>query len=96
MKNIDVLRELFMAMEDLSPRNEALRYGIIAVLDKIQGVEPKPEPQKKETKKGRPAGRKPFDVGKAKACRDAGWSIAKIADEMRVSEQTVRNHLAKA
>lgn len=100
MKNIDVLRELFMAMDDLSPRNEALRYGIIAVLDKIQGVEPKPEPEKKEAKRGRPAGsttkREPFNTGKAKACRDAGWSIAKIADEMRVSEQTVRNHLAKA
>ncbi len=39
--------------------------------------------------------RKPLDVGKMKALRKAEWSLAKIADEMRVSPQTVANYLKK-
>lgn len=35
------------------------------------------------------------DVGKLYALADAGWSPAKIADELGVSEQTVRNWLNK-
>lgn len=37
----------------------------------------------------------PVDHGKIVALARAGWSVAKIADEMRCSDQTVRNHLAK-
>lgn len=54
--------------------------------DTSKPVRVKPNPRK----------RKAFDVGKAKALRDAGWSVAKIADEMRVSEPTVRKHLKEA
>lgn len=54
--------------------------------DTSKPVRVKPNPKK----------RKAFDVGKAKALRDAGWSVAKIADEMRVSEPTVRKHLKGA
>ena len=39
--------------------------------------------------------KKPIDHGKIIACHKAGWSVAKIADEMRCSEQTVRNHIDK-
>ncbi len=35
------------------------------------------------------------DHGKIMALHKAGWSVAKIADEMRCSEQTVRNHIEK-
>ena len=49
---------------------------------------PKPKPEKKRK-------RKSFDTGKLKALRNAAWSIAKIADEMGVSEQTIRNHMKK-
>lgn len=49
---------------------------------------PKPKPEKKRK-------RKSFDTGKLKALRNAGWSIAKIADETGVSEQTIRNHMKK-
>lgn len=48
-------------------------------------VNVKPNPKKKD-----------FDVNKAKALRDAGWTLAKIADEMRVSPQTVANKLKEA
>ena len=104
MKNIDVIRELVCSMEGLSPRNEALKLGVVAFLDRLQMPEPQPEPTPEpepepEKPKKAPAkrpGRKPFDIGKAKACLDAGWSVPKIADEMSVSEQTVRNHFNKA
>ena len=39
--------------------------------------------------------RKQIDWGKAEACRRAGWSIEKIADELGCSGQTVRNHFKK-
>lgn len=59
--------------------------------------EPEPEPKKKPEKKKAKTGpkRKPIDVGKIGALWKAGWSVAKIADEMRVSEQTIRNYLKK-
>ena len=95
MKTSEVIRQLINTMGPLDPKDEAIRIGIIAILDRsAKATEQKPEavPEKKTKKRGRP----PFDIGKAKACKDAGWSIAKIADEMGVSEQTVRNNLAKA
>ena len=91
MKTSEVIRQLINTMGPLDPKDEAIRIGIIAVLDRSVKA-PEAVPEKKTKKRGR----KPFDIGKAKACKDAGWSIAKIADEMGVSEQTVRNNLAKA
>lgn len=40
-------------------------------------------------------GGKRVDTGKIKALKDAGWSAAKIADEMGVSVQAVYNHIKK-
>ena len=37
--------------------------------------------------------KRPVDWGKAKALRKAGWSLAKIADELGVSVPTVSQHL---
>ena len=42
--------------------------------------------------KQRRGGRPPFDTGKMRALLKAGWSIAKIADEMGVTETTIRKH----
>ena len=54
--------------------------------------DPEPTPTPKAEKKSK---RKPFDTGKLRALRNAGWSVAKIADEMGVTEQTIRNHMKK-
>ncbi len=54
---------------------------------------------KQELKQARPAGggeRMNVDIGKMKALREAGWSYAKIADEMRISVGSVHNHLKQA
>lgn len=34
-----------------------------------------------------------IDLGKVRALREGGWSVAAIADEMRVSEPTIRARL---
>ena len=47
-----------------------------------------------ETPEAKPAPvKRPVDWGKAKALRKAGWSLAKIADELGVSVPTVSQHL---
>lgn len=53
-----------------------------------QNPPPTPEPAVK-TK------RKPLDMGKVQALRNAGWSLKKIADEMGVSDVTIWNNLKK-
>ena len=92
----EVVAHLLKQMTDLDPKNEALRLAIISVLgEKKVKADKETDDAEPIDKVKRKRGRKPFDIGKAKACRDAGWSIAKIADEMSVSEQTVRNRLAE-
>ena len=112
MTNLECLRELVSLMDGLTPKNEALRVSIVTILNTLERMQneqkaeaesapevkpeqaqPKKEPEKVPAKK---RGRKPFDVGKAKACREAGWSIAKIADEMGVSTATVSTKLKSA
>lgn len=75
-------------------------FDVVSVTMKSIGPDPEepdepvveiPDPPKKKNAK------KPkLDVGKMIACAKAGWSVAKIADELGCSEQTVRNHLKKA
>lgn len=51
--------------------------------------EPKPAPKKTAPKKNA----KPIDNGKVGALYKAGWSVPKIADEMKVSAPTIRKAL---
>ena len=101
MKTSEVIKQLLMQLDTSSPKDEAIKLAIISVVDNLKVKSPAAKADKEVAeaeptgKVKRKRGRKPFDIGKAKACRDAGWSIAKIADEMSVSEQTVRNRLAE-
>lgn len=61
------------------------------LIDLIRGGN-KEEP-KKEVKRG--TKKKPLDLGKIKALRDAGWSNAKIADELKVSTSTIQRAAAE-
>lgn len=62
-----------------------------AEIKKAQAVIDKPK-----SKKPRGGQTLPLDIGKIKALREGGWTLAKIADEMGVSPQTILNHLARA
>ena len=74
------------------------------ILPVVSREEPEPPAEKslsdltKELKQARPAakGKLDVDIGKMKALREAGWSYAKIADEMRISVGSVHNHLKQA
>lgn len=74
------------------------------ILPVVSREEPEPPVEKtlsdltKELKQARPVakGKLDVDIGKMKALREAGWSYAKIADEMRISEGSVYNYLKRA
>lgn len=69
--------------------------------DKEEVEEVKPEveaaPVKPKQVRNRPKHyKKELDVGKMRALRQAGWTLTKIADEMRCAPQTVANKLKEA
>ena len=77
-------------------------YGALADLSRpvtsspMDGETKAEKPKKpKETKPKTEPKRKPFDVGKLGALRKAGWTVAKIADEMGCSEATVYTYMMK-
>lgn len=51
-----------------------------------------PEKQDEPKKRGK---KSTIDLGKLKALHNAGWSNAKIADEMKITAPTVAYHLKK-
>ena len=102
------IREILDGMEkrpdELIMAPHVIKLGNIAPLDPEPKAETKPpedEPpkllrSKEAIGKNAPGGAKrKFDSGKLMALRSAGWSIKAIADEMRCTEQTIRNHMKK-
>lgn len=67
---------------------ELIKLVFVDPCDAVRHEEPAPAPD--------PAPKKPrakVDVGKIKALHKAGWTVPKIADEMRLSAPTVRKYL---
>ena len=86
MKKMEVVRKLLTYIGKDAEEDKVIAEACLMLMPE----EPKKEePKKEETKKGR----KPFDMGKLKALIDGGWAVPKIADEMGVSEQTIRNRM---
>ena len=54
------------------------------------------KPKKKVEKKKLEKKKLDFDLGKAISLRRGGWTLSKIADEMKCSPQTVANYLERA
>ena len=59
----------------------------------LKATAEEPEEEPKEDKPAQKKGK--YDVGKICALRRASWTVAKIADEIGCSEQTVRNILKR-
>ena len=102
MSNIDIVKILLKYIGSDLDQDKAIAAGCITILDHEvfhdfpQEKEPVPatpnptagtEPAPKKSKK--------IDTGKIRALREGGWSVAKIADEMGLSDQTVRNYMKK-
>ena len=99
MTNLEAVKALVRSMGDDATMVEAIKVGVLAILEDMEpGIVPvkeqKPKPENKQEPKK--TGRPKLDTGKMVACRKAGWSIAKIADEMGCTQQTVANHLHEA
>lgn len=69
-------------------RREPAMEVKLAVPVEIEPAQPDPPPAGK--KRGP---KKALDVGKLVALHNAGWSVAKIADELKVSVRTVYKYL---
>lgn len=111
MTNIDIVKELLRQAYQSENEADIRKLlgACIAIMDVTfedekppaepsTGADPQPETQKSEEKKDESAkkqGRKPLDTGKLKTLREAGWSVAKIANEMGVTDQTIRNYITK-
>lgn len=103
-QSIYVVKILLKHISEHPQQSVAIASGALAVLDgaRIDGAEHVDKktksqtgaPKKGETKPGAPrrGGRPPFDTGKLKALLRSGWDIPKIADEMQVTEATIRKH----
>lgn len=98
MNRIELIAGMLQEVGADPVSDRVLAQAAIVILGRLIPPQPEPEPDpepKPEPKPQKTRGRKPFDTGKLKALRNAGWSVAKIADEMRVAEQTIRNHMKK-
>ena len=80
MKKVDAVRKLLGYIGADAEQDKVFAEVCLMLL---------PEEKKPEQKKGRKA----FDMGKLKALLDGGWSVPKIADEMKVSDQTIYNKM---
>ena len=95
MTDREIIKALVNVIEPKTVTEEALKQIIIGLLDshpeEPRKVDTKVKAEPKAAPKKKP-GRKPIDWPKAEACRKAGWSIPKIADELNCAEATVYNH----
>lgn len=94
MTDREIIKMLVNAIEPSTVTEEALKQIIIGLLESEahKKAEAKPKAKPKATAPKKKPGRKPIDWPKAEACRKAGWSIPKIADELNCAEATVYNH----
>lgn len=85
MDKITAARLLIQSMGNNPDLDEAKKMAAVMLLEPEK---PKAKPAEKAApkKRGRPA----LDMGKLKALTEGGWSVAKIADEMGVSEMTIK------
>ena len=101
MNKSELIRSLVNVIGIDLELDKAIKDVVLGLLEFPEETEPKKEPAKRgrpkkteekktEPKKSEP---KPFDTGKLKALLNGGWSVAKIADEMGVSVQTIYNKM---
>lgn len=87
MDKIEAARLLIQSMGNNPDLDEAKKMAAVMLLEP-EKEKPNAKPAEKAApkKRGRPA----LDMGKIKALTEGGWSVAKIADEMGIAEDTVR------
>ncbi len=84
--NEEIQIAVLTPMKDVMPNEGAVFF----IPDNQEAGKSTPPPSKPPAAK-----RRQVDGGKIKALHEAGWPVVKIADEMRVSQQTIRNYIKK-
>lgn len=95
MKNLEMAKKLIEMIDGKHAEEmEALKWAAILCIDSVNMK--KEEAKKTATKAAaKKTGRKSaLDWGKAEACRRAGWTYEKIADELGCATVTVAKHFA--
>ena len=90
MTDREIIKVLVNAIEPSTEGEKVLKQIIIGLLESESPKKAEAKPKAAAPKKK--PGRKPIDWPKAEACRKAGWSIPKIADELKCAEATVYSH----
>ena len=93
MNNSELIRSLVNVIGMDLELDKAIKDVVLGLLELPEEPEPKKEPAKRGRPKKTEPKPKPFDTGKLKALLNGGWSVAKIADEMGVSVQTIYNKM---
>ena len=105
MKTYEAVRQLVGMLDDDQPKQRAILWDAFVkmfdlMVEEYEEIKPNPTAtqsmgDKVTAEKAKPAPKKrvKFDVGKMNALLKAGWSVPKIADEMRVSAPTVRKYM---
>lgn len=95
MNNIEIIRMLVNALDTNNVSEEANKQAALALIDNLKvSVKPAATPSK-VTKPSKETKKTGVDHGKIMALHEAGWSVAKIADEIGTTTVTVRNHIKK-
>ena len=94
----EVYKLMNLAVEEMKVEEKLkeIREEMDAQLEEVK-TEATKSPAKPKQKRKRPEHyKKELDVPKMRALRNAGWTLTKIADEMRCSPQTVCRKLKEA
>lgn len=90
---------MFRSISDDTPLSDLRDATGFIFFENEELMKPEEEPEKKpEPKEAAPKKKtlkKDIDDGKIRACYEGGRSVSWIADEMKLSPQTVINHLTK-
>ena len=86
-----IIRKLLK--EDASEKYTTGSATVVTTPAIVESVKETATEQEPAAPKKRTGGRKEIDMGKCRALLKAGWSIAKCADELGVSEPTLRKRL---
>lgn len=99
-QTLQIVKILLRHYGEHPKQNDVLIAGALVLLEGAPNNETEHEQKKTKPKAGAqkktaPKKRDNFDTGKMIACLRAGWSIAKVADELGVTDQTIRNRMKK-
>ena len=91
----EVYELMNLAVEEMKADTD-VREALQEIREEVDAQLEEAKPKPKQKRKRPEHYKKELDVPKMRALRNAGWTLTKIADEMRCSPQTVCRKLKEA